>query len=177
MILIFLRTSSHLHFNCQLSCSVNWESHTFNAMTYILFLFFFGLIVPVCVISYSYVKIVLTMRENTIRNGKVNKMETKVTMMIAVMILGEFCQLNLTYSHYFFLIFLTNYFFDSLVSFFGCMDTVSMKLNAIILFSIALFGSSQIQHIRSLRTIWWSWINNTRPCRSASTHSKIEYML
>lgn len=71
------------------SCSVNWESQTFNATTYIVFLFVFGLFVPLCVISHSYVMIIRTMKQNTIRSGKVNKVETKVTRMILVMIIGK----------------------------------------------------------------------------------------
>ena len=72
----------------QSSCSVNWESHTINAKTYIIFLFFFGLIVPVCVIGYSYFMVIKTMRQSTHLAGKVNKMEHKVTVMIASMIIG-----------------------------------------------------------------------------------------
>lgn len=59
-----------------------------NATTYIIFLFIFGLIVPVCVITYSYSRIIKTMKENALRAGRVNKIENKVTRMIAVMIIG-----------------------------------------------------------------------------------------
>lgn len=44
------------------SCSINWEEQTFNALTYILFLFATGLIIPVFVITYSYMNILKTMR-------------------------------------------------------------------------------------------------------------------
>lgn len=77
-------------FDYSCSCSVNWESHSFNATTYIVFLFIFGLLVPVIVIVYSYVKIIRTMRENSVRSGRVNKVESRVTSMIFVMIIGEF---------------------------------------------------------------------------------------
>ncbi|XP_070507688.1 vertebrate ancient opsin-like [Chironomus tepperi] len=71
-----------------ISCSVNWETKTLNATTYIIFLFIFGLIVPVCVITYSYSRIIKTMKENALRAGRVNKIESKVTRMIAVMIIA-----------------------------------------------------------------------------------------
>lgn len=71
------------------SCSVNWETQTFNATSYIVFLFVFGLVVPVNVIVYSYVKIILTMRDTAARSGRVNKVEGRVTSMIFVMIIGE----------------------------------------------------------------------------------------
>lgn len=45
------------------SCSVNWEEQTFNTTTYIMFLFFFGLAVPVCIITFSYVNIIRTMKQ------------------------------------------------------------------------------------------------------------------
>lgn len=45
------------------SCSVNWESQTANATSYIIFLFIFGLILPLAVIIYSYINIVLEMRK------------------------------------------------------------------------------------------------------------------
>lgn len=77
---------------------MNWESQTFNATSYIVFLFTFGLIVPVIVIVPSYVKIILTMRENSLRMGRVNKVEGRVTIMIFIMILGENINLKLQLS-------------------------------------------------------------------------------
>lgn len=74
---------------------MNWESQTFNATSYIVFLFIFGLIVPVIVIVPSYVKIILTMRENSLRMGRLNKVEGRVTIMIFIMILGENINLKL----------------------------------------------------------------------------------
>jgi hypothetical protein len=71
------------------SCSVNWETQTLNATTYIVFLFIFGLIVPVSVITYSYSRIIRTMKGNALRAGRVNKIESRVTLMIAIMIAGE----------------------------------------------------------------------------------------
>lgn len=73
---------------------MNWESQTLNATTYIAFLFVFGLLVPVIVIVYSYIKIIRTMRENTLRSGRVNKVESRVTSMIFVMIIGKFHKKN-----------------------------------------------------------------------------------
>lgn len=85
------RTKTKFHFcSFSFSCSVNWESQTLNATTYIGFLFIFGLLVPVVIIVYSYIKIIKTMRENTLRSGRVNKVESRVTSMIFVMIIGKF---------------------------------------------------------------------------------------
>lgn len=71
------------------SCSVNWESQSYNATSYIIFIFVFGLVVPVNVIIYSYIRIIKTMRDNALRSGRVNKVESRVTSMIFVMIIGE----------------------------------------------------------------------------------------
>uniref|UniRef100_A0A182JS57 G-protein coupled receptors family 1 profile domain-containing protein n=1 Tax=Anopheles christyi TaxID=43041 RepID=A0A182JS57_9DIPT len=69
-------------------CSVNWESQTTNATSYIIFLFIFGLILPLVVIIYSYINIVLEMRKNSARVGRVNRAERRVTSMVAVMIVA-----------------------------------------------------------------------------------------
>uniref|UniRef100_A0A182XWZ2 G-protein coupled receptors family 1 profile domain-containing protein n=1 Tax=Anopheles stephensi TaxID=30069 RepID=A0A182XWZ2_ANOST len=71
-----------------ISCSVNWESQTTNATSYIIFLFIFGLILPLAVIIYSYINIVLEMRKNSARVGRVNRAERRVTSMVAVMIVA-----------------------------------------------------------------------------------------
>uniref|UniRef100_A0AAG5CSL4 G-protein coupled receptors family 1 profile domain-containing protein n=1 Tax=Anopheles atroparvus TaxID=41427 RepID=A0AAG5CSL4_ANOAO len=71
-----------------ISCSVNWESRTMNATSYIIFLFVFGLIVPLAVIVYSYTNILLNMRKNAERVGRVNRAERRVTSMVAVMIVA-----------------------------------------------------------------------------------------
>ncbi|XP_053658836.1 vertebrate ancient opsin-like [Anopheles marshallii] len=71
-----------------ISCSVNWESQTVNATSYIIFLFIFGLILPLAVIIYSYINIVLEMRKNSARVGRVNRAERRVTSMVAVMIVA-----------------------------------------------------------------------------------------
>lgn len=42
---------------------MNWDSHDFNATTYIVYLFIFGLIVPMAVILYSYINIIRTMKQ------------------------------------------------------------------------------------------------------------------
>ncbi|KAF2892961.1 hypothetical protein ILUMI_13213 [Ignelater luminosus] len=46
-----------------ISCSVNWEDRTFEAMTYIVFLFTFGLVIPVAIIGFSYTNIIITMKQ------------------------------------------------------------------------------------------------------------------
>uniref|UniRef100_A0A182R9Y6 G-protein coupled receptors family 1 profile domain-containing protein n=1 Tax=Anopheles funestus TaxID=62324 RepID=A0A182R9Y6_ANOFN len=71
-----------------ISCSVNWESQTTNATSYIIFLFIFGLILPLAVIIYSYINIVLEMRKNSARVGRVNRAERRVTSMVALMIVA-----------------------------------------------------------------------------------------
>uniref|UniRef100_A0A182P747 G-protein coupled receptors family 1 profile domain-containing protein n=1 Tax=Anopheles epiroticus TaxID=199890 RepID=A0A182P747_9DIPT len=71
-----------------ISCSVNWESQTKNATTYIIFLFVFGLVVPLIVIVYSYTNIIVNMRKNSARVGRINRAEQRVTSMVAVMIVA-----------------------------------------------------------------------------------------
>lgn len=44
------------------SCSVNWESRSTSTTTYVLYMFFFGLVVPATIITYSYVSIVFVMK-------------------------------------------------------------------------------------------------------------------
>lgn len=93
MTLMYFSVNMMYFFLNRFSCSVNWESQTYNATTYIVFLFVFGLVVPVVVIVFSYIKIIMTMRDNSLRSGRVNKVENRVTSMIFVMIIGEFTQL------------------------------------------------------------------------------------
>ncbi|XP_068906196.1 pinopsin-like [Tenebrio molitor] len=71
-----------------ISCSVNWEEKSVNSMTYILFLFTFGLFVPLTIIIFSYVNIILTMKRNAFRMGQVTKAESKVANMIFIMIIA-----------------------------------------------------------------------------------------
>jgi c-opsin len=53
---------------------VNWESRTDNSTSYIVFLFIFGLVVPVFVICYSYFNIMHTMKKVScsMRNLRLN---------------------------------------------------------------------------------------------------------
>ncbi|KAE8752201.1 hypothetical protein FOCC_FOCC000994, partial [Frankliniella occidentalis] len=44
------------------SCSVNWETGARNSTSYIVFLFLFGLVIPVLVMVWSYVNIMCTIR-------------------------------------------------------------------------------------------------------------------
>ncbi|XP_062565944.1 vertebrate ancient opsin-like [Armigeres subalbatus] len=71
-----------------ISCSVNWESQTINATSYIIFLFIFGLVVPLVVIIYSYSNIVVNMKRNAARMGRINRAEKRVTRMVFVMVLA-----------------------------------------------------------------------------------------
>ncbi|XP_053608832.1 parapinopsin-like [Plodia interpunctella] len=71
-----------------ISCSVNWHEQSMNTLTYILFLFAMGLIVPLAVIIYSYVNIIRTLKKNSQRLGRVSRAETKATAMVFVMIIA-----------------------------------------------------------------------------------------
>lgn len=57
------------------SCSVSWEVHdpVTKSDSYIGFLFMFGLVVPVLVISSSYIAIILTLRKVRKRAGNCEK--------------------------------------------------------------------------------------------------------
>uniref|UniRef100_T1GU18 G-protein coupled receptors family 1 profile domain-containing protein n=1 Tax=Megaselia scalaris TaxID=36166 RepID=T1GU18_MEGSC len=67
-----------------ISCSVNWESHEHNSTSYIIFLAFFGFVVPLFVILYSYGNIIFKINRNFSR--KKNRSEKRVTFMIGLMI-------------------------------------------------------------------------------------------
>ncbi|XP_015115350.1 pinopsin-like [Diachasma alloeum] len=70
------------------SCSVSWEVHNpaTHSDTYIAFLFFFGMIVPVILISASYFGIISTLKKVKKRTGGTRRREVKVTKMVALMI-------------------------------------------------------------------------------------------
>nr|BAQ54764.1 opsin, pteropsin type [Macromia amphigena] len=78
----------YVHESANISCSVNWESKTFSATTYIIFLFAMGLVVPLIVISFSYLNIIWTMKKNATAMGRVTKAECRVTVMVFVMIVA-----------------------------------------------------------------------------------------
>ncbi|KAL0878672.1 hypothetical protein ABMA27_003730 [Loxostege sticticalis] len=46
-----------------ISCSVNWHEQSMNTLTYIMFLFAMGQIVPLAVITFSYVNIIRTLKK------------------------------------------------------------------------------------------------------------------
>ncbi|XP_073945988.1 parapinopsin-like [Choristoneura fumiferana] len=71
-----------------ISCSVNWHEQSMNTLTYILFLFAMGQIVPFIIITFSYVNIVRTLKTNSQRLGRVSRAEAKVTGMVFVMIIS-----------------------------------------------------------------------------------------
>lgn len=56
-----------------LSCSVSWEVHdpVTKSGSYIAFLFILGLVIPVLVITASYVAIVLTLKKVSKRAGRI----------------------------------------------------------------------------------------------------------
>ncbi|KAG8223580.1 hypothetical protein J437_LFUL003045, partial [Ladona fulva] len=78
----------YVHESANISCSVNWESKTMSATTYIIFLFAMGLVVPVFVICFSYLNIIWTMKKNAVAMGRVTKAECRVTIMVFVMIVA-----------------------------------------------------------------------------------------
>ncbi|XP_054263968.1 pinopsin-like [Macrosteles quadrilineatus] len=81
---------AYVHEAANISCSVNWETRSYNATTYIVFLFALGLVVPVVVICFSYINIIRTMRKNMLAMGTVTKAESRVAVMVAVMIIAFF---------------------------------------------------------------------------------------
>ncbi|XP_058446173.1 vertebrate ancient opsin-like [Malaya genurostris] len=101
-----------------ISCSVNWESQTTNATTYIIFLFVFGLVVPLAVIIYSYTNIIIVMRRNSARVGRINRAEARVTWMVAVMVIA-------------FMIAWTPYAVFALIEQFGPPDVISPALGVL----------------------------------------------
>ncbi|XP_034238480.1 pinopsin-like, partial [Thrips palmi] len=69
-----------------ISCSINWETQSNHSTSYIIFLFVFGLLVPVVVIVWSYVNIIFTIRYNTIRIGQVTRAQQRIGIMVALMV-------------------------------------------------------------------------------------------
>jgi hypothetical protein len=49
------------------SCSVNWHEQSMNTLTYIMFLFAMGQIVPLGVITFSYVNIIRTLKKVSLK--------------------------------------------------------------------------------------------------------------
>ncbi|KAL3265258.1 hypothetical protein HHI36_009472 [Cryptolaemus montrouzieri] len=71
-----------------ISCSVNWESQSYNAMTYICYLFIFGLVIPLILIVISYINIVIQIKQNSFRVGQVKKAERRIAYMVLLMIVA-----------------------------------------------------------------------------------------
>ncbi|XP_023954186.2 parapinopsin-like [Bicyclus anynana] len=71
-----------------ISCSVNWHEQSINTLTYILFLFAMGQIVPLSIITFSYVNIIRTMKRNSKRLGRVSRAEARATTMVFIMIIS-----------------------------------------------------------------------------------------
>ncbi|XP_076648106.1 parapinopsin-like [Halictus rubicundus] len=71
-------------------CSVSWEVHDPITKTdsYIGFLFTFGLVIPVIIISTSYLAIIATLRKVRKRAGARGRREAKITKMVALMIMA-----------------------------------------------------------------------------------------
>ncbi|KAM3955306.1 LOW QUALITY PROTEIN: pinopsin [Aphomia sociella] len=71
-----------------ISCSVNWHEQSTNTLTYIMFLFAMGQIVPLSVITFSYVNIIRTLKKNSQRLGRVSRAEARATAMVFIMIIS-----------------------------------------------------------------------------------------
>lgn len=138
------------------SCSVNWESQSYNATSYIIFIFVFGLVVPVNVIIYSYIRIIKTMRDNALRSGRVNKVESRVTSMIFVMIIGEIPSMKRLK-----------------------LSFLVLNWQQLVEFSSLSIPNSMdaLQYFCIKWTIWRSRSDNTKPCCPASLDCKIKYLL
>ncbi|KAL0266764.1 UNVERIFIED_CONTAM: hypothetical protein PYX00_009215 [Menopon gallinae] len=73
--------------SANISCSVNWENQDLWTTLYIIYLFVLGLALPVFIICFSYVKIVLLLTQKRIPNSRVNKVDVRVSVMLAVMVI------------------------------------------------------------------------------------------
>ncbi|XP_028031973.1 parapinopsin-like [Bombyx mandarina] len=71
-----------------ISCSVNWHEQSTNTLTYIMFLFAMGQILPLSVITFSYVNIIRTLKRNSQRLGRVSRAEARATAMVFIMIIA-----------------------------------------------------------------------------------------
>ncbi|EFX80365.1 pteropsin6 [Daphnia pulex] len=69
-----------------ISCSVNWESKMANNRSYILYMFTFGLFVPMVVIICSYVSILRVVRKKMEQKKGNDAAEKRVTVMVACMV-------------------------------------------------------------------------------------------
>ncbi|XP_077287744.1 vertebrate ancient opsin-like [Arctopsyche grandis] len=109
---------SYIMEGANISCSINWEEQTMNALTYILFLFAMGLVIPIIIITYSYMNILKTMKSNSCRMGRVAKAESQVTIMVFLMIIT-------------FMVAWTPYSIFALTQQFASRDLVSPSLSVI----------------------------------------------
>ncbi|XP_068632033.1 parapinopsin-like [Battus philenor] len=71
-----------------ISCSVNWHEQSFLTLTYILFLFAMGQILPFIIITFSYINIIRTMKQTSQRMGRLNRAESRATTMVFIMIIS-----------------------------------------------------------------------------------------
>nr|QDR51017.1 pteropsin [Manduca sexta] len=71
-----------------ISCSVNWHEQSMNTLTYIMFLFAMGQILPLSVITFSYVNIIRTLKQNSQRLGRWSRAEARATAMVFIMIIA-----------------------------------------------------------------------------------------
>ncbi|XP_013161887.1 PREDICTED: parapinopsin-like [Papilio xuthus] len=79
---------SYVNEAANISCSVNWHEQSVNTLTYILFLFAMGQIVPLAVITFSYINIIRTLKKNSQRLGRVSRAESRATAMVFIMIVA-----------------------------------------------------------------------------------------
>ncbi|KAK4886684.1 hypothetical protein RN001_002955 [Aquatica leii] len=71
-----------------ISCSVNWEDQSYNSKTYIIFLFVFGLVIPLFIITYSYSNIIFTIQKKTAQSKQVKGAEKRIAALIFIMIIA-----------------------------------------------------------------------------------------
>ncbi|XP_065563422.1 pinopsin-like [Artemia franciscana] len=68
-----------------ISCSVDWRDESLLSKTYIMYIFFFGLILPLLAIIMAYSKIIGAVKKKTKTNR--TKLQSRLTIMIGIMVI------------------------------------------------------------------------------------------
>ncbi|OQV14161.1 putative Rhodopsin, G0-coupled [Hypsibius exemplaris] len=73
-----------------IACGPHWESEALPDLSYIVYLTVFALVLPLSVISWSYIQIVLFLRKNSqsISAQSVSKTQANITRMVIVMVMA-----------------------------------------------------------------------------------------
>ncbi|KAF5294265.1 hypothetical protein FQR65_LT10851 [Abscondita terminalis] len=77
---------NYINEGINISCSVNWEDRSYNSKTYVIFLFIFGLIIPLLIISYSYINIIRKLQKKTTKSKQIKRREKRIASVIFLMI-------------------------------------------------------------------------------------------